>query len=285
MNILIKKLSKNIKNIDYRLNSYQFINGNTVKMIALIAMLIDHFSKIVLEWLIIWVWVPMRDNEQMASDIFDRIYNFIHFELYNIGVISFPLFCFLLVEGFKHTNDIKKYFKLLIIFAIISELPFDLAFFSAYSKFENTYPFYLLYQNIFFTLLLGLTAIYSINKFSNYYKNKILNFTIQFSCVLLPGLIAELIHSDYGCWGVIYIVGFYICRNSRVCQVLIFIILYIILTNEEPGLYILTFCIVILLYNGKRGSLNLKYFFYIFYPAHISILYLITVYLAKFVVK
>ncbi|NLC03985.1 MAG: TraX protein, partial [Tissierellia bacterium] len=91
-----------------------------LKIIALISMVIDHYGAIF----------------QSGIDIY-RI----------IGRLAFPIYAFLLVEGYTHTRDVKKYGRRLLIFALVSELPFDLAF---YGKLSFTH------QNIFFTLFIGL---------------------------------------------------------------------------------------------------------------------------------
>ena len=67
-----------------------------------------------------------------------------------IGRVAFPIFCFLLIQGFLHTHDVKKYAARLFAFALISELPFDLAF---KGKIDFSY------QNVFFTLFIGLMTM------------------------------------------------------------------------------------------------------------------------------
>jgi hypothetical protein len=102
--------------------------------------------------------------------------------------------------------------------------------------------------------------------------------------VLFSG-IAEGIHCDYGMQGILFISAFYICRNHRIYQVLLFLLAYMGTTGNQPPLCTLLACLLILLYNGKHGKLKLKYFFYVFYPAHILVLYLIQIELGKYLLK
>ena len=73
-----------------------------------------------------------------------------------IGRISFPIFCFLLTEGFFHTKDVRKYMLRLGIFAVVSEIPYDLAFRGTVLEFEH--------QNVFFTLFMGVVMMYALEK-------------------------------------------------------------------------------------------------------------------------
>ena len=152
--------------LDRKINRIQFLSGNSLKVIAVLTMLIDHLCKIVLQWLLSNYWGSMVDNEQMSWERFQEIDNLIRFDLQSIGTIAFPLFCFLLAEGFQHTRSKKRYIGLMLAFALISEVPFDIGFFSAYSRMEDTFPFYLKYQNVFFTLFLGLLTLVCLERFS-----------------------------------------------------------------------------------------------------------------------
>ena len=126
-----------------------------LKITALITMIIDHYGAIFQGNIIIY-----------------RI----------IGRLAFPIYCFLLVEGYTHTSNIKKYASRLIAFAIISEIPFDLAFFGKIG-FEH--------QNIFFTLFIGLAAIYFIdNKEGKYSTNSAF-------IIIAASVIATLLRTDY----------------------------------------------------------------------------------------
>ena len=104
------------------------ISGSTIKIIAIISMAIDHVAAAILgRYLVlantdsatsgIGQYVPLQMNYEMLS------------QLYQImrltGRLGFPIFCFLLIEGFEHTRDVKKYATRLAIFALISEVPFD----------------------------------------------------------------------------------------------------------------------------------------------------------------
>lgn len=284
MNI-VSYTNNSIKKLDNSLSKIQFLSGNSIKIIAICLMFFDHFCKIVLEWYMNDVLFPLENTGQIPIGSVTQFDEFVRFTLYPIGAVAFPLFCFLISEGFFYTRNRKRYLRLMCIFALISELPFDIAFFSKYSISENTFPFYWKYQNVFFTLLIGLAALWCIEKFkciSNNKKELLKSRFLQIACVVILSLIAYLIHSDYGAYGVLLIVGFYICRKNRLYQVLIFLLIYMLTSGSQPTLSVLGSIVLLLLYKGKRGKLRLKYFFYIFYPAHIFLLYLSTLLLPNF---
>ena len=101
------------------------ISGSVLKWFAVITMVIDHFGASVLETYVMNVWgrSPLGN---LFSDHWNELLRVDRILRY-IGRPAFPIFCFLLVEGFLHTRDVKKYAMRLGIFALISEIPFDLA--------------------------------------------------------------------------------------------------------------------------------------------------------------
>lgn len=126
------------------------ISGSTLKLIALVTMLIDHIGAAVLYRM--WAVRHAMPNEitwigELSIEGLVRAYQITR----SVGRVSFPIYCFLLVEGFQRTHNKWKYLKRLTLFALISEIPFDLAFSSTVLEFEN--------QNVFFTLLWGLLAM------------------------------------------------------------------------------------------------------------------------------
>lgn len=281
MKDLIGKVNSSFQKLDRRIERVRFLTGNTLKLIAVLTMVVDHICKIVLQWLLTdGYWGLMLDAGEMPWENYQQIDNFIRFDLQNIGTIAFPLFCFLLAEGFQHTRNKKRYIGTMFIFAIISEVPFDIGFFSRYSMMEGTFPFYWGYQNVFFTLFLGLASLMSLEKFackSQKMADKIKSAILQVASVTAIAVLAELIRCDYGMEGILFVVAFYVCRKNRIYQILLFLLAYMFTTGNQPTIYIMLSCLAILLYNGNRGKLKLKYFFYAFYPIHILILYSITI--------
>lgn len=185
-----------------------------------------------------------------------------------LGRIAFPLFAFLLTEGYVHTKNIKKYYKRLIIFALISQIPFMLM--------RTLVGEYMMF-NILFTLILGLIAINVYDKIDKKY--------ISIPLVMALIYLGKIINVDYGWYGVAMIVILYISRGSNILRVPSFILLNILyyfkllITYYNLHIFTLFICsnlpiIIILLYNGKLGR-KIKYFLYAFYPAHLAILYLI----------
>lgn len=284
MYAMVKKIHRRAETLNDKLAHVQFLTGNMVKLVAICSMCFDHFCKIILEWFKLSYWPALVDAGQISHDQYNDIIFFIQTKLYPVGSIAFPLFCFLLVEGFLHTRSRKRYMGLMGLFALLSELPFDIGFFSVLSLRDGTFPFYWKYQNVFFTLFLGLAALTCIEHFacqSGKTAPKRTCFALQLLSLTVFALLAELIRCDYGATGILFIAVFYVCRKNRLYQVLLFLAASIFAANIQPSLYLFLTCLVILLYNGRRGKRKWKYTPYVFYPAHIFIFYLVTLVLQR----
>lgn len=135
------------------------ITGTTLKIIALTAMFIDHFAAILLTDYLnsVTVYFPdaAKQQEWYLTHPDVTMVSMLMMFMRLIGRFGFPLFAFLIAEGFLHTRSVKKYALNLAIFALLSELPFNLGF--------SSLLFYRYYQNVFFTLLLGLLCISGIH--------------------------------------------------------------------------------------------------------------------------
>lgn len=178
----------------------------------------------------------------------------------DIGRLAFPIFAFLLVEGYLHTKDKRKYGRNLLIFAFISEIPWDLVH-------KNSFLF--LHQNVMFTLFLGFLGIYFLETYNrNRYKLSI--------CLVGLLLLTYLLHADYGIAGLGFILLLYVMRNNK-------LLMTVIGAGYLPNnTYAALAFIPINLYNGKRGFIKgkiLKYVFYLFYPVHLLILWYIKYYI------
>lgn len=210
------------------------ISGFTLKCIAMAAMLIDHVGAVL---------YPQ------------------YIELRMIGRLAFPIYCFLLVEGAMHTHDIRSYEKRLLLFAIISEIPCDLAFYG--KVWEPSH------QNVFLTLLIGLVTIDLFEQCRE--KGKKLNEVLILIAAIV---IAQVLQVDYKAGGVLIIICFYelypyMWKHGVFAA---FNLCYYGISTVQAYASLAAF--PMLLYNGKRGP-GMKYFFYIFYPAHLLILYFI----------
>ena len=219
------------------------MNTFVLKLIAISAMLIDHIGA---------TMVPSN--------------TLLYLIMRSIGRLAFPLFVFMIVEGFHHTSDIKKYLIRLGLFAIISEVPFDLAFYNTVLEGGH--------QNVFFTLFLGLLCINLIDKMHKKYATN--PFTYNFLAGLLTlffSLFAVVLRTDYNYAGILLIVAFYLFRGNKLLTAfaLFFVSAYIL--GNINGLAILAI-VPIIFYNGKKGK-SAKYLFYVFYPGHLIVLAII----------
>jgi len=239
------------------------LTGSTLKIIAMIAMFIDHIGAAVFARMLMATGLNNMDTTNA-----DLVMEWVsaNADVYGayticrmIGRIAFPIFCFLLVEGFRHTSDAKKYAIRLFAFAVISEIPFDLAFSSKVLEFN--------YQNVFFTLAIGFATMMAYKKVEERdFQNQFTKILIQILVGMVGACAAQLLRTDYGMMGVLVILLFYIVRDNRFYQIACGIVMFI--ENMTAWFAFLP----ILAYNGKRG-LRIKWAFYAFYPVHLMVLY------------
>lgn len=181
-----------------------------------------------------------------------------------LGRIAFPLFAFLVGEGYCHTSNLKKYSKRLILFALISQIPFML-FRTLVGEWRML--------NILFTLLLGLGSIAVWDKFG---KKSI-------PIIALLVFLGKILRVDYGWYGVLSVFVLYLFRQRKIGREIAFLVLNTIYyyprlsSNMSLSLVISYSCttipvIFLLFYNGKLGR-KTKYLYYLFYPIHMIILY------------
>lgn len=229
------------------------ITGSTLKMIAIITMFIDHAAAIILERML---WA-----QNFSSMAIFGIYQVMRL----IGRLGFPIFCFLLIEGFCHTRNVKKYAGRLFLFALISEIPFDLGFAGN--------PFYWQYQNVFFTLFIGLLVLIGFRFVEGQTAwNKIVKAVLHVPVLAAGMFVADLLMTDYSGMGVLAIAVMYLFRRSRRLEMGAGCTVLTIMSLSEITAFLAM--IPVGIYNGKRGW-NLKWVFYVFYPAHILLLYII----------
>lgn len=327
------------------------ITGSTLKIIAIISMFIDHFGASIVEFYLYyvlqpngtdyskalicsrapWLWMEwMGDPEKVQN---------LDMTIRSIGRLAFPIFCFLLVEGFLHTRNMKKYLVRLGIFALVSDLPFDMAFFG-----EITIK----HQNVFFTLFIAVLALLAADhvkkqesfngfhkfvdkigfliagafgayacitsmgsivgyiigaifglddfvsnvisgavgfiagfivylvKTKKYEAEKKMRITVGLLYVFAFFTLAELLCTDYGGWGVLAVVIMWLVRPAWENGFTAGVLALTIMSFGEATAFISA--LPVELYNGKRG-LKMKYFFYIFYPAHLALYVLIRYYI------
>lgn len=228
-------------------DKYRILSGSMLKLIAMITMLIDHTA---------FILAPVLPFMKATLFAFAGREVTLYWIMRRIGRIAFPIFSFLITEGYVHTRNKIKYGLNLLIFAMISEIPFNLMCGQLFT---------LKYQNIFFTLFLGLLLIYILENVTNQFKKAIL-------MAIVVG-VSMFINCDYGLKGVLLILLIYLLKSNPVPQV---ILSYPLLSSY--GFAPLAAFLPINLYNGKRGFIKssiIKYGFYVFYPVHIGILVII----------
>ncbi len=233
-----------------------WLTGAHIKWIAIITMVIDHIGAGFLE--------PMILNGAVSADSLYKL-SMGYMVLRGIGRFAFPVFCFLLAEGFFYTKSRKKYLTNLLIFALISEVPFDWALFGRVIDWGH--------QNVFWTLFAGFVAIwiaeFCMTKSLKDRDNAVPYYIAMVAAVIVCAVLAEVIHADYGAVGVAAIFIMYAMHNKPVMGALFAWMMLSMLNWME--IFAFPFILAVMLYNKQRGK-QMKYFFYVFYPAHLLII-------------
>ena len=179
-----------------------------------------------------------------------------------LGRMAFPLYAFFLVQGFLYTKDRKKYGIRLALLAFLSEIPYDLM--------VSGKLFYMEEQNTVFTLLLGLGALACME---TAWKRGRTGIMALFGCLGLTAA-AQILHADYGAFGILFILSLFLLRNRFPERMFFGCLILFADYKNIMGIAAWIAFFFINRYNGEKGK-SQGWLPYIFYPAHILILYIL----------
>lgn len=232
-----------------KLKKVQFLDGTMLKLIAMVSMVFDHVGDIFYPGL---MWPRM------------------------IGRLALPIFSFCIAEGYAHTRDKKKYLLRMGIFALVSEIPFDLAFDGAVG---------LSHQNIMLSFFLSILALMLFDRIRGEKAPDAKQVpagktVLGILAVAAMAVLAFLLRADYTFFAVVAVFLFYALRQKHPLLRSGVGVAFLALTRTL-GYYCATgfSFIPLALYNGKKGR-GLKWLFYLFYPGHLLLLWLLGIVLA-----
>lgn len=230
------------------MKNYEILNANVLKIIALVSMVIDHIG------------VMLFPNALW---------------LRCLGRISLPIFAYMIAEGCHHTKSPKKYFLRIFILGVLCQA----VYFVAYGE---------LYLSTLISFSLAVLAIFLAESVLHGKKtwDRILRLialillAAGILCLAFPPAFTETygLRLDYGIYPFLIPVILYFIPKKEWRILAMIPLLYLLSLNYEWE-QLLAFCAlpILLLYNGKRGKANLKYFFYIAYPLHLVLIFLVFV--------
>ena len=230
----------------------RILNGFHLKLIAICTMFIDH----------------------MGYTLFPGV-----MWLRCIGRAAFPIFCFLIAEGCVYTHDRKKYAARLLVFALLSEIPFNLM--NSGAVWDRYH------QNVLWTLLAGALVCWLMDWALK--NRRALAFVLTALVMAAAFFLLERLNTDYGGWGMLLVVMFYGVHRApggAVSKMIAQALGLAFFSIASMGGYVsielwsLVALVSIWLYNGQRGfsPKAVQYGFYAFYPVHILVLSLIAMY-------
>ena len=223
---------------------HRTLSRNQLKWIAIWTMVIDHIGCLLIPQSIMPV---------------------LYYIMRGIGRISFPLICFLLVQGFIYTHSLGKYLARLWCFALISEIPYDLAFSGKSAAWSS--------QNIFFTLGIGLAVLWGIAET----EKRIVGVArgIADLLILFAGMgTAVLLRCDYSMWGILMITAFYVCRYDFGVLLRLFPVICLCQSWMEALAALSLIPVKLYSPDQEQGRTRMPGgFFYWFYPLHLLVLW------------
>lgn len=275
-------------------NKTPFWNRANLKILAVISMTVDHFGAVVISTI-------MALHPEISY--LPLLYRFMR----GFGRIAFPLYGYMLAEGFELTHNRSKYFKRIGLFALISEIPFDIALNLTMKQLSRGQILHWSYQNVFFTLFLAFGAIWITAKLRESFGDTLSTYLAGLLFALAIGALAEFIRCDYGSGGVLGIYFCYLARElvvghiqtperasaalaSRPALPIVTMVVVLVLcdfivdhraimTNSEW--YAMIAALLIMNYHGEKGRKQGKYFFYIVYPLQFLIFGIIRIHLLR----
>ena len=232
---------------------FRIFDRAALKWIALISMLIDHTALVVLFYGI------LCGNSTFADAHAETLYS-LYSLMRSIGRIAFPLYLFMLVQGFKYTHDRKAYGRHLLLFALLSEIPFNLA--------VGQSPISTDYQNVMWTLFFGFLMMCALEKLDQTIQQPVLRTLLYLLVIAATALVAYVFKTDYSYKGILALTLMYLFRYNRNLTILATAIAF----YWEPAAIFST--VPLALYNDQKGH-SPKNLFYWFYPVHLLVLYAI----------
>ena len=233
---------------------YCVITADILKWLALVTMTLDHIAECVVRGFVVAQGASLS---QQYFQIIDTVYN----AMRHLGRMTFPMFAFLMVEGFFKTRSRLKYIARMFLTALISEVPFDLMLYGKPVVWET--------QNTIFTLVIGLLVLQAMMYLeeSCHYARWII-LTFQAAVCGLGALTAYVCKTDYSHKGIALIVVFYLFYYYRTSAAVAGFCTFCWEPWSFPAFVLIPF------YNGVRKQ-RTKSFFYLYYPIHLLVLYFI----------
>lgn len=237
--------------MEHPVSASRGLSGSSLKLWAMGLMVIDHIGAVLLAPMLPGAGLP--DSLLIFLTAPGSLLAWAYGICRLLGRLSFPIYCFLLGEGFAHTHSRGRYLARLVGFGLLSEVPFDLASTGRWLELGH--------QNVFFTLALALLALWGWERFA---RQPELRFLSLAACALA----ADLGGTDYGSFGVLLVLALFLLRDRPPVRDGVGSLLCL-WEISAPLAFLL-----IRRYNGTRG-LPLGVAFYWFYPAHLLVLGLI----------
>ena len=232
------------ENKAYRGN--KIIDRSALQIIAALTMVIDHFAIVFLQ----------------DSGCYEA--------LRIVGRLSFPIILFLLVEGFMHTRNIGRYMLRIFVCALVSEVPYSLAM---TGKVFSIYD-----HNTLWTLLMCLIVLKTFSFADDRFGGANRNGTASAKkcvAVILATLLSIILYLDYSYIAVLLAVLIYIYHGNKRYETLSIVLINMMCGGSQ--MFGAAAAVFTAFYNGEKGRIKSGYFFYIFYPAHLLLLWAVHV--------